>query len=448
MKKPNIVVFFSDQQRFDTLGCNGQALNVTPNLDILAKEGVNFTSAYTAQPVCGPARAMLQTGKYPTEIGCFRNGISLPLNIPTLATKMRDSDYQVAYVGKWHLASDQGGCNYETTAIPMEHRGGYNDYWMASDILEFTSHGYDGYVHDGYGNKVEFSGYRPDCITDYALHYLDQRSEEEGKPFFLFLSQIEPHHQNDHNSFEGPKGSREKFKDYTPPSDLNPGEGDWEAQFPDYLGCCNALDRNLGRVVEKLKERNLYEETIIIYTSDHGCHFRTKIGDRTPGGYDDYKRNCYENTIHIPMIIRGPGFKGGKTADNMVSLIDIPKTIITAAGGDGTNMHGDSLQNIFTAEVWKDEVYIQISESYLGRAIRTRQYTYCVYSPDKNPNTESKADVYMERYLFDNEKDPVQKNNLILQPQYSRIKAELKERLIVRAKDAGEGDIRINNNLA
>lgn len=448
MKKPNIVMFFSDQQRFDTLGCNGQALDVTPNLDILAREGINFTSAYTAQPVCGPARAMLQTGKYPTEIGCFRNGISLPLNITTLATRMRDAGYQVAYVGKWHLASDHGGCNYETTAVPIERRGGYNDYWMASDILEFTSHGYGGYVHDRYGNKVEFSGYRTDCITDYAIHYLDQRSVDEGKPFFLFLSHIEPHHQNDHDCFEGPEGSREKFKDFIPPTDLNPGEGDWEAQLPDYLGCCHALDRNLGRIMEKLKERNLYEDTIIIYTSDHGCHFKTKVGDCTPGGYDDYKRNCYENTIHIPMIIRGPGFKGGKIADKMVSLIDIPKTIVTAAGGDVTGMRGDPLQNIFTADDWKSEVYIQISESYLGRAIRTKRYTYCVYNPGKNPNTESKADVYIERYLFDNEQDPDQKNNLISQPQYAEIKAELKKRLIACAKDAGEGEIFVEENLA
>ncbi|MCL2878717.1 MAG: sulfatase-like hydrolase/transferase [Treponema sp.] len=443
MKKPNIIVFFSDQQRFDTLGCNGQKLDITPNLNVLANEGINFSHAYTVQPVCGPARALLQTGLYPTEAGCFRNGISLPTNIATLAGRMCGAGYRTAYVGKWHLASDSDGPNYQTTAVPVERRGGYNDYWMASDILEFTSHGYGGYLHDGNGNKVEFSGYRADCVTDYALLYLDQRSAKEERPFFLFHSLIEPHHQNDHNCFEGPEGSREKFKNFIPPSDLNPGEGDWEEQMPDYLGCCHSLDKNLGRVVKKLKERGLYDDTIIIYASDHGCHFRTRINDCTPGGYDDYKRNCFENTIHIPLIIRGPGFMGGKTADRLVSLLDLPKTIVTAAGADSMGMRGEPLQDVFTAPEWKREVYIQISESYVGRALRTEQYTYCVYAPDKNPNTDSSAKEYTERYLFDNKKDPDQKNNLIHMANYNKIKARLRKCLITLAREAGEGEISI-----
>ena len=443
MKKPNIIVFFTDQQRFDTLGCNGQALDISPNLDKLAGEGVNFLRAYTPQPVCGPARAMLQAGRYPAEIGCFRNGISLPRNITTLAARLREADYRAAYVGKWHLASDWGGRSYETSAVPPERRGGYDDYWMASDVLEFTSHGYGGYVHDGYGNKVRFTGYRADCITDYALTYLDQRSAEEEKPFFLFLSLIEPHHQNDRDCFEGPEGSRGRFKNFIHPADLVPGEGDWEAQMPDYLGCCHALDRNLGRVAEKLKEKDLYEDTIIIYTSDHGCHFKTRVKDCTPGGYDDYKRSCYENTIHIPLVIRGPGFLGGKTAGRLVSLLDIPKTIVAAAGADSTGMLGDPLQDIFTAKDWKSEVYIQISESYLGRAIRTEQYTYCVYNPEMDPNAESRSDVYTERFLFDNITDPNQRNNLIIQPEYDKIREKLRERLIACAKGAGDGEITV-----
>ena len=445
-KRPNIVMFFSDQQRHDTLGCNGQSLDVTPNLDILAKEGINYTRAYTAQPVCGPARAMLQTGLYPTELGCFRNGISLPQDRYTLARRMRDAGYRVAYVGKWHLASDHGGFSCETGPVPKERRGGYDDYWMVSDILEFTSHGYGGYVHDAYGNRVEFSGYRPDCITDYALHYLDQRSASEEKPFFIFVSQIEPHHQNDRDRFEGPEGSREKFAGFVPPADLEPGVGDWEKQLPDYLGCCNALDANLGRVVAKLKERGLYEDTLLIYTSDHGCHFKTKVGDRTPGGFDDYKRNCYENTVHIPMIISGPGFRGGRKVEEMVSLLDIPKTIVTAAGADPSGMRGDPLQLVAEREPaadWKEDVYIQISESFLGRAIRTRRYTYCVYDPTKNPNREASSTFYVERFLFDNESDPAQKRNLIGDPSLDGLRAELRARLVALAMDAGEGEIAI-----
>ena len=102
MEKPNIIFFFSDQQRADTLGVYGQELNISPNIDRLSREGVLFKQAFTAQPVCGPCRAIFQTGKYPTEINCFRNGQSLPQNIKTLANYMEEAGYENAYVGKWH----------------------------------------------------------------------------------------------------------------------------------------------------------------------------------------------------------------------------------------------------------------------------------------------------------------------------------------------------------
>ena len=107
MERPNIIFYFSDQQRWDTLGCYGQPLDVTPNLDRLAKEGTLFERAFTCQPVCGPARACLQSGKYATQIGCHRNAQALPENITTLADYFRRAGYEPAYVGKWHLASNR-----------------------------------------------------------------------------------------------------------------------------------------------------------------------------------------------------------------------------------------------------------------------------------------------------------------------------------------------------
>ncbi len=226
MERPNIIFFFSDQQRWDTVGCYGQKLNITPNLDKMAKEGVRFEYAFTCQPVCGPARACLQTGKYATEIGCFRNDIALPQDEKTIAHYLKETGYRVGYVGKWHLASTGGHMNneellsadYRTLPVPLDRRGGYDDFWMAADALEFTSHGYDGYVYDADMNKVEFDGYRTDCITDYALDFID--SCDRQQPFFLYLSHIEPHHQNDRNLYEGPIGSKEAFKDYEIPGDL------------------------------------------------------------------------------------------------------------------------------------------------------------------------------------------------------------------------------------
>lgn len=138
----NIIFYFSDQQRWDTCGCFGQPLNVTPNLDKLAEEGVKFDNAFSPQPVCGPCRALFQTGKYPTETGCFRNNLMLPSNIKTLGEYMeKDAGYETAYVGKWHLASDgelekKPTIDHTITAVPLELRGGYTGYWRAADVLD------------------------------------------------------------------------------------------------------------------------------------------------------------------------------------------------------------------------------------------------------------------------------------------------------------------------
>lgn len=440
--KPNIVFFFSDQQRADTLGCNGQKLDVTPNLDALAREGINFSHAYTNQPVCGPSRACLQTGLYATQTGCYRNAISLPLNQETLADQMKKNGYRVAYVGKWHLASDEHENHYETKPVPIERRGGYEDYWMASDVLEFTSHGYGGYVYDKDGNQVAFDGYRADCITDYAIDYIEK--EQGQQPFFLFLSHIEPHHQNDREDFEGPKGSRETFGNFIAPPDLQPGEGDWERFYPDYLGCCHSLDFNFGRIVECLKKKGIYENTLLIYASDHGCHFKTVTQDKTTHGYDDYKRNSFENTIHVPLVIHGPGFTGGKTETRLVQLLDLPKTMLSVAGASIPQwMQGRDLHKLSAQKEWDNEVYIQISESYVGRAIRTEQYKYVVHAQDGHPWNDVGSDIYTEKYLFDMKKDPLECRNLIASEEYEAVKEYLRKRLIFNAKNAGEGEIRI-----
>ena len=104
--RPNIIFYFTDQQRADTCGCYGQKLDITPRLDQLASEGVKFEWAFSPQPVCGPCRALFQTGKYPTETGCFRNNVMLPANVKTLGSYIEEAGYETAYIGKWHLASD------------------------------------------------------------------------------------------------------------------------------------------------------------------------------------------------------------------------------------------------------------------------------------------------------------------------------------------------------
>jgi uncharacterized sulfatase len=437
--KPNILFIFSDQQRWDSVECYGSPLfkGLTPNLDQLAGEGVRFEHAFTCQPVCGPTRAVLQTGKYATEVGCFRNNIALPENEITLAHRLSNAGYEVGYLGKWHLASSAGGVekNFRARAVPPRLRGGYKDFWLASDVLEFTSHGYGGHMFDDKGNKREYdkSRYRVDAQTDWALEYLRERKND--KPFFLFLSYIEPHHQNDRNHFEGPHGSKERFKDYAVPGDLQETKGDWRQEMADYLGCIHSLDRNVGRIRNELKKMGLAENTLIVYTTDHGCHFRTRNSE--------YKRSCHESSIRIPLIIHGPGFRGekDKTVKELVNLLDVHATVLAAAQVQlPRSCRGRPLQELVAGKMhdWPEDTFVQISESQVGRALRTRKWKYSVRAPEKHGGRDSASDLYVEDFLYDLENDPYERSNLVSDPAYQHIRAKLAARLIERMIGIGE----------
>lgn len=439
MRKPNILFVFSDQQRWDTMGCYGQKQPVTPNLDRLAQKGTRFENTFTCQPVCGPARACLQSGRYATEIGCYRNNIALPRgSIRTLADRMHEAGYETGYIGKWHLASTGGDShenlgerfNCRTSAVPPALRGGYRDYWLASDALEWTSHGYDGHMFGADMKQVDFKGYRVDCVTDFALDYL--RSRKLDRPFFLFLSYLEPHFQNDHNRFEGPVGSKERFRDYEVPGDLAGTAGDWRENYPDYLGCCESIDRNFGRIRDMLDRRGIADDTVVFYSSDHGCHFRTRNSE--------YKRSCHEASIRVPLIAAGPGFDGGGVVRRLVSSIDIPPTLLRCAGAASDGMSGRALQPLLNGNAadWPDDVFIQISESQVGRAIRTARWKYSVRAFDKDGSLDAGSDRYEEEFLYDLQNDPCERHNLVRQSEYAGVRARLAARLKRRMHMAGE----------
>lgn len=427
MKRKNIIFYFSDQQRWDTVN-----ERVTPNLMKLAEEGTLFENNFTCQPVCGPARACLQSGMYATQVECYWNGIALPRDITPLARHFNNAGYQTAYIGKWHLASDRYpgiGVHCEKSAIPKDRQGEYQ-YWRAADCLEFTSHGYNGYVFDGDGNQIDFKGYRADCINDFALEYLDRRDTE--KPFFMFISQLEPHHQNDHNTIEGYKETVEQFKDYPIPDDLSFLKGNYKKEYPDYISAINRLDYNVGRLVDKLKELGIYDDTIIIYTSDHGAHFKT----RNP----EYKRSCHESASRTPLIIKGGGFEAGRIEKRLSSLIDLPPTMLSMAGiGIPENYMGvDLTTQINAPDKKRDCVFMQISESQCGRAIRTDRFKYAVRDLSPVGYAHHSSKVYFEDYLYDLQNDPIEKHNLVKNPKYSEIRQELKYLLLEQMKNAGE----------
>lgn len=436
-EQPNILVFFTDQQRADSIGCYGQPMQTTPNLDRMAGRGLRCTRAFTPNPVCGPARASLQTGRYPSVTGNHVNNVHLPEDADTVARRLSAAGYATGYLGKWHLAStgkDGPDC-FRTSAIPPRRRGGFADYWLAADALEWTSHGYGGYLFDSQGRRVEFdeNTYRVDFMTDRLLEAIEGFASED-RPFYMMASYLEPHHQNDHDAYEGPRGLSERFEDAPLPEDLAALEGNCQRHYTNYLACVASLDMALGRVLAKLEDLGIAENTLVIFTSDHGCHFATRNGE--------YKRSCHDASVHIPLVACGPGFRQGES-DDIVSLLDVPATILRAAGVDiPADWQGRPLQEL-GADDWRDAHLTQISESQVGRSLRTDRWTYSVRLPGR-PWRKAKqpppmrADTYVEDFLYDNDADPHQLSNLAVDPDHAGVRAHLRRKLQAEMTRIGE----------
>ena len=239
-------------------------MGLTPNLDRLARANTHLANSFTCQPVCGPARSCMQTGLYATTTGCWRNGIPLPENSHTLAHSFAAAGYRTGYIGKWHLYNRESH-----GPVPPSHRFGY-DYWLASNVLEFTSDAYDTVVFDGDQNEVRLPGYRVDALTDAGIRYMDANRED---PFFLFLSYIEPHHQNHLDDFPPPHGYREMFTGGWIPPDLAALGGSTHQHLGGYYGQVKRLDEALGRVVDALTSLGLLDDTVVLFNTATGLKY-------------------------------------------------------------------------------------------------------------------------------------------------------------------------------
>src|SRR3984885_13067029 len=208
--RPNIILYLSDQFRWDFIRANGHNSSTrTPNLDAMASRGKNFTHAVTNQPVCAPSRSVLFTSRYATETGVWHNGLALGQTLPTLAGELRKTGYTANLIGKWHLSPGAEAAGGGPGYVKPEFRGGFLDLWEGANALEHTTHPYEGTIYDQDGKEITYKDeYRVDFITDRVERFLRQKQE---KPFFLFISQIEPHQQNDMHRPIGPHGSVERF---------------------------------------------------------------------------------------------------------------------------------------------------------------------------------------------------------------------------------------------
>src|SRR5665811_310398 len=422
VNRPNVIVFLTDQQRWDTTGLHGNPLDLTPNLDRIAREGTHVRYSITCQPVCGPARSSLQTGLYATQTGCDTNGIPLDPELPTLARWFREAGYRTGYIGKWHLASEE--------PVPPGQRGGYQD-WLASNTLEFTSDAYDTVMYDEAGSPKKLPGYRVDALTDAAIDYVDAHQADQ---FFLFVSYIEPHHQNHRDDYPAPTGYRQRYEGRWMPADLAALGGTAHQQYAGYCGMVKRLDEAYGRLLDALQSLDLLDDTIVLFTSDHGNHFKTRNGE--------YKRSLHDASVRVPTVLTGPRFCGGGEIRELVSLVDLPPTLLDAAGIDvPDHLPGRSLLDLVerrSAAPWPDDVYIQVSESETGRAIRTHRWKFGVAAPDSVSTHAPGSDTYHEYALYDLYADPHELRNLIHERSHAELCLELTDRLLAHMRETGE----------
>lgn len=418
-KRPNVVVFFTDQQRWDTSSIYGNTMDLTPNYDHMAAWGTHFYNAFTCQPVCLPARSCLQTGKYASRMNIFDNSGTLPEDEMTLGHYFKEAGYTTGYIGKWHMCQEE--------PVPEEKRRGY-DFFLGSNILEFTSDAYETHVYDNEGNKKFLPGYRADAIADAAIRYM---GENAHRPFFLFVSFVEPHFQNSRDDYPAPENHETRYLNPWTPPDLASLGGTSQRHLPGYYGMVKRLDDALGRVRDALLSMKLKDDTILLYTADHGCHFKTRNSE--------YKRSCHDSSLRVPMAITGPGFDQGGRVMEPVSLIDITPTLLEACHIEvPPSMDGISLYNKGNGPV-REEIFAEICDGqWMRRCVRTKRWKYSVKAMDEKRENRGFAKVYEEEELYDLKADPWELNNVIGYKSHKKVSHVMKDRLLKYLNDLGE----------
>ena len=423
--QPNVIFILTDQWRASALGYAGNDIVQTPKLDKFAKEAVNFKNAVSVLPVCTPYRASLLTGRYPTKTGMFINDLYLPSEELCMAEIFGEAGYNTAYLGKWHLDGHGRMDN-----VAPERRQGW-EFWKGSECdQQYPKEHY----YDNKDTTLRYwEGYSTYAIADEANRYMQQKAAEQN-PFCLFVSLATPHFPH-HTAPEAYMKMYPKEKLKLP--DNVPDEmKEWAyKELQGYYAHCTATDKAIGEIIEKTKELGIYENSIIVFTSDHG----EMMGSH---GFRPFmKHQPYSESANIPFLISYPDMEAnkGKTAEaaittpdilpSLLSLcsIDIPETI---EGYDVSGIIKDPSTDTERAALYMNPSPFGIaypSDEY--RAIRTASYTYV-----KTPTGPS--------MLFDNKKDPTQLNNLVNEKALADIQARLDKELMQELKRIGDPEIK------
>lgn len=423
-QKPNVIYILTDQWRSTAVGYAGNTIVKTPNLDAFSQEAVIFRNAVSVCPVCTPHRAALMTGRFPTTTGMFMNDLYLPERELCMAEIFRSAGYKTAYYGKWHL----DGHGRFNNVQPYRRQG--FDHWKALEC----SHDYNNmayYENEDFQIK-HWPEYSPFAIVNDAGNYLQELAKDDT-PFLLFISLATPHFP--HHT------APEEYKQMYTPEDLKLRENVIEEEYPDlrkelqgYYAHCTATDKAIGDLIMKIKGLDLFENSIIIFTSDHG----EMMGSH--GIRPKEKQLAYDEAVKVPFLIRYPGIGEGEGKEVLapINTPDILPTMLSLA--DVTipeSIEGEDLSSIVkNPGTQKDRAVLFMSVRAFAitpfteyRGIRTKQYSY-VKTPDK------------ATMLFDNIADPYQLNNLIDKPEHQQLQSKMDGLLQKELEAVGDENFR------
>ncbi len=414
-RKPNIVFVFADQWRAQATGYSGDPnlQGKTPNLDKLAGESVNLSNAVSTCPVCTPYRASMLTGQYPLTHGLFLNDAPLRSEAVTIAEVCKEAGYDTGYVGKWHI-DGHGRGRY----IPKERRQGF-DYWK---VLECTHNYNNSAYYDADDTTIcRWQGYDAIAQTRDVQEYIKVRSEND-KPFVMFLSWGPPH-----NPYQtAPKKYREMFdaKDIKLRPNVPANKaGAARKDLAGYYAHIAALDDCIGDLVKTIDEAGIKDNTILVFTSDHGDMLGSQGQQR--------KQRPFDESVRVPLLVKYPARLGrnGKEIDMPFGTADIMPTLLGLCGIKiPAGVEGTDYSSVLAGRKQPpDEAALIECLAPFGewtrknggrecRGIRTRRYTYV-------------RDLNGPWLLFDNEKYPYQQRNLVNCPEVADLQAELDARL-------------------
>lgn len=415
MTRPNILLVLTDQMRSTALGCAQVESVITPNLDAFASEGIRFTNAVSNTPACTPARATLFTGMHILRHELVNNEMQLSQRHVSLAHALGSAGYRCGYVGKWHL----DGVNRGAYIPPGPRRQGFDDFWAGTECNHRYRAGY--YYDDDTRQPIWFDDYEPDGQTDLALDFIASRSKGP-QPFFLTISWSPPHCPYD----QVPDKYREMYNpediEFLPnaaaakiqdpetrggnarPADLPQEEHNRRKRrvIADYYAQVSALDVCFGRLMDGLEENGITQNTIVVFTSDHGDMLFSH--DR------GWKGKPWRESVGIPLLFRWPGHVPINAASAApIGLVDIMPTLLSLVGAGIP----EQVEGVDQAAVVQGDSGAAVSSQFINfpampffmrdpawRGIVTAEYTY----------VESCDGPWL---MFNDADDPFQLTNLV-----------------------------------